>query len=168
MAKAGLPGIYIKRARKLLPRSKMSAVMKKAWSLSRRKKKSSRPRKTTRKRASSPKKRGDRMAKRKRKRATKTVPLAPLIGMIGGACAPTSSNPSGLIKYLQTGNWEAALNVTCTNFTGIVPHTGKWKPQDMHAVQGLILGLIVHKVAGWLGAGRVFAKMPSPLNRLRI
>lgn len=146
----------------IMPRGKrgIAGTLKEA----RRKARGGRRRTTSRK----SRRRRRKTTRRKRKRRTKTVPLAPVIGLAAGMVSPTARNPSGLIEYLRTGNWQAALNVAATNLTGFVPQTGEWRLQDAHALQGVIVGGLIHKAASWLGINRYFGHMPAPLNKVRV
>lgn len=154
-----------------LPRSivKKYGVSKRAWAVYR----ASKNRKVNKTRSTKSKPvrklaRRRSYTRKRRKRRTRTIPLAPLLGVAAGAVQRTRHNPSWIGAYIRTGNWEAAFNQLTTNFTGYTPQKGTWDWKDAHALQGLIIGLLAHKAVGWLGGHRIFANLPSPLNKVRI
>lgn len=158
MAK-GLPKKYIKQY----------GISKKAWNVYRADQKKRKVNISPRKSKGRGKRKVTRRYTRKRKRRrTRTIPILPIAGLGAGLIAPTSANPSGLINYLQTKNWKAAINVTATNLTGYIPQKGQWNLMEAHALHGLILGLVAHKIVSALGGNRVFSNLPSPLNKLRL
>jgi hypothetical protein len=89
-----------------------------------------------------------------------TIPLA-----IVGGFVPMGAD---LISAYKVGGLEATLGHVSLCTTGYDPADDLWKP--MFAVKKLygplLLGTIVHKVAGRLGVNRMLAQMGVPLVRI--
>jgi hypothetical protein len=89
-----------------------------------------------------------------------TIPLA-----IVGGFVPMGVD---LVSAFKVGGIPAALGHVSLCTTGYDPADGLWKP--MFAVKTLygplLLGTIVHKVAGGLGINRMLARMGIPLVRI--
>lgn len=108
-----------------------------------------------------------RYPRKKRRRVKKSVSLAVVGGLIYGL---TSSEvwQKGPIQYLMDGNYVAAGNAFLVNFTGYNPVSKKFDITKANGLKGVFIGYLIHKVCGWIGLNRHFARMPSPLNKLRI
>lgn len=150
MARVGLPASIIKKY----------GVTKKAWRIYRRR----HPKTNKRRRISNPKvKRVARRRRytRKRRRRKRTIAVLPILGAVG-TFAP-------VIPHIQIGDWEGAIRQAVESGTGYSIADGQWYPD--RAIKGLmplIVGVAAHKVCNMLGLNRVFANLPSPLNKLRL
>lgn len=105
--------------------------------------------------------------KKRRKRKTRTIPLAPIIGFFGPLLGAKYGG-KGIIDHIKEGDFTNAAKDACVLTTGFDPVWGTFNIQRAEALKGLLIGILVHKVAGYLGANRVFSNLPSPLNKLRI
>lgn len=89
-----------------------------------------------------------------------TIPLA-----IVGGFVPMGVD---LVSAFRIGGIEATLGHVSLCTTGYDPSDGQWKP--MFAAKKLygplLLGTIVHKVAGGLGINRMIAKSGIPIFRI--
>lgn len=101
-----------------------------------------------------------RMARRKTKRRQRTIAVAPLLGLVGGLQDP--------IQRAVAGDFMGALHESRNIITGF-DEFGGWNPQWMAKFWGPVIGgVLMHKVANFIGVNRQFAKLPSPLNKLRL
>ena len=108
------------------------------------------------------------LGKSKKKRRTKTIPLAIVLGGAAGIVGrPPGAHASPLEATMQ-GDYNGAMNLLIENFTGFYPPEGRWDIQRAVGLKGLVIGAVVHKVMGWLGINRSFANLPAPLNKIRI
>lgn len=102
------------------------------------------------------------MGKKRKKRQTKTIPILPLAG-IGAAVAEP-------VRRAVAGDFEGAVIQLVQSSTGVdvVGGTG-FHPEWLPTFWGpIIAGTIGHKIANMLGINRIFSKLPSPLNKLRL
>jgi len=68
---------------------------------------------------------------------------------------------------IQTLGWKSALNSTGSWFTGYDANTGKWSAKNfIYGAVPVIVGMIVHKVAGKLGVNRALASSGIPFIRV--
>jgi len=159
-------------ARKGLPKSiiKKYGISKKAWAVFRGQKssKSSNPRP---KKARKVKNVVRRRYSRKRKRRARTIPLLPVIGAVGSFFVGASDRTSpaeGLKRVLQGDTGMAPhmmADIMCT-YVGYDPRDGSWRiPSGTVVIGGTLLA---HKIMNMLGANRVFANLPPPLNKVRL
>lgn len=118
---------------------------------------------------------------RGRFRRPKTIPLAPIGGLAAGVLF---GSPYGGWKspvgYAESGDMKHAATAALGNITGIVIHDdqaptlniwGLVNPFDFGTapgLKGLIWGIVGHKIANYLGQGKVFSGLPGPLKKLRI
>lgn len=151
----GLPKSYIVRARRMLPKgASISQIFKKAWRLY----KGSKVYKPLTRKVKNPKKRGKtRMARRKRRsrRYSMTIPIAPIVGLAVGMAKPLDN----AIK----GNIPAAVDQLKYNYLGLTVDNKFSTTGLMQGLVPLVAGLLVHKFVG--GAPLNFNKM---LARARV
>ena len=151
-------------ARKGLPKSiiKKYGISKKAWAVFRGRKssKSSNPRPE---KARKVKNVARRKYSRKRKRRSRgmTIPLAPVIGLIG-PMAPR------IIPSLIRGDFGGALHEARNIYTGFDEHGNFHFEWLMQGIMPLIGGLLVHKFVGGapLNANRILANANVPFIRI--
>lgn len=123
---------------------------------------------------------------RRRFRAPKTIPIAPIAGLVGGALFTGPKDWGPTINYITAANagtkegMEAIGRVLLNNFTGIEAYSsgganvdvvGIINPFDLNhagAIKGFLWGMIAHKAANMLGGNRIMARLPAPLNKVRI
>lgn len=105
--------------------------------------------------------------KKRRRKRTKTIPLAPVIGFVAPLLAAKYGG-TGIIDHIKAGDWANAGKDACVLTTGYDPVAGNFDISRASATQGLLIGLLVHKVVGWLGGNRIFSNLPPPLNKIRI
>lgn len=106
--------------------------------------------------------------RKKRRRRTKTIPLAPIGGLVASVAMPSGFGHSSPLSLAQSGQYGEAVKSWFTSMTGYSAWTGKFNPMEAKGLHALLIGVMVHKVAGWLGVNRTFSNLPSPLNKLRI
>lgn len=105
------------------------------------------------------------VAKKKRRRGARTIPLAPVLGVVGGFIIPNKFGYSVVGRAME-GNWEAALHVALMNYTGFNPDDGSWNPMDARGLWTALGGFAVHKIASMLGVNRVLGRAKVPLIRI--
>ena len=101
------------------------------------------------------------MAKKKKRRRSRTIAILPIIGLAGGLSEP--------IQVAMRGDFENAANLAVAHYTGYNFINGTYSIEWLK--KGwipLIAGVIGHKAANMLGINRAFADLPSPLNKLRL
>ena len=96
------------------------------------------------------KRRSRRMAKRKRRRSSSmTIPLAPILGLVGGFVIPATWQGQSPLSLIMAGRFPDAIEGLMSNYTGLNPRTGQFRIEDlMHGVGSLVLGGMVHKFVG--------------------
>ena len=106
--------------------------------------------------------------------------MAPIGGFAGGLLFTGPADWGTPINYLQSGDFEGAGRVMLNNITGIQAYKdGSYNadffkilnPVDFSragALKGMIIGLLLHKVANMAGQSKVFSGLPGPLKRLRL
>ena len=73
------------------------------------------------------------------------------------------------IKRAIDNDFEGAIRELAQTTTGVSLDDGSWNPEWMKKFWvPVIAGIVGHKVANMLGLNRVFARLPSPLNKLRL
>lgn len=144
---SGLPKSYIKKY----------GISKKAWKEYRKSKSKGRRKTNPKKVRNLPRRR---YTRRRRRRNPRTIAIAPVLGLVGGLQDP--------IQRAVGGDYMGALHEARNIITGF-DEFGGWNPQWMAKFWGPVLGgVLMHKVANMLGVNRQFAKLPSPLNKLRL
>lgn len=102
-----------------------------------------------------------RYTRKRRRRNPRTIPILPLAGIAAGVIEP--------IRRGMAGDFEGALVELVQTTTGVSTVDGTWHPEWLGKFwYPVIAGAIGHKAAGLLGVNRVFARLPSPLNKLRL
>lgn len=146
----GLPKSFIKKY----------GVSKKAWREYRKSMGAKRDSKTTRK--PNPR-RVKKMAKKKRsRRYTMTIPIAPIIGLGVGLAEPLSN-------AIFKGEWDTSLNHLGAIYTGYNAMAGEFQPDMLKkGLFPLILGALVHKFVGGppLNVNRMLARAKVPFIRI--
>ena len=107
----------------------------------------------------------------RRYRKKRTIPIAPLMGLATGFIAkPHPGAHDSPLGCFMKGDWQGGANLLVENFTGYYPPAGQFNFGIMRpaGLWALGIGIVVHKVCGWLGINRVFSRMPSPLNKISI
>jgi len=84
------------------------------------------------------------------------------VGLAGGCAEP--------IRRAVAGDYHGAIIELVQTSTGIDVLGGSgWHPEWMGTFWlPTIAGAIGHKIANMIGVNRVFARLPSPLNKLRL
>ena len=103
-----------------------------------------------------------------KKRRTKTIPMAIVLGGLSGIVSRPPGAHASPLSAAMDGDYEGALNLAMENYTGYYPPENRWDLKRAVGLQGLLIGAVVHKVCGWLGINRSFANLPAPLNKIRI
>jgi len=79
---------------------------------------------------------------------------------------------AGVIEPVQRamqGDFQGAIKELVQTTTGVCTDDGSWHPEWMGKFWYPVLaGAIGHKIANMVGVNRVFARLPSPLNKLRL
>ena len=147
---SGLPKSYIKRF----------GISKKAWHEYRKSKRAPSRRSSPRKKVRSVARR--KYTRKRRRRAPRTIPVLPIVGVVGGVVEP--------ISRAMAGDYAGAAHELIQTSTGIDILGGSgWHPDWMLKFWGpVVAGIIGHKIAGWTGLNRVFSRLPAPLNKLRL
>jgi len=102
------------------------------------------------------------MANKSRKHRARrkfTIPVAVVAGFLPGATAS--------IADFQTYGMKGATTMISRRYIGFDPQSGKFAPSLMWGgTFPLILGLIVHKVAGIMGVNRALSNAGIPFVRI--
>lgn len=102
------------------------------------------------------------MARRRKikRRRTKAIPIAPLVGVIGGVFG------GGKAEMLLEGKFGEYINELTKDMTGFNINTKTWNPGEMiNGLAPILAGAIVHKiVGGWLGVNKVLARYKVPIR----
>ena len=98
------------------------------------------------------------MAKKKKRRKREiTIPIA--------IVAPIAGNLAWCYKSHNT--WPGRLNLVCATYTGYDPGMAKWRPGLlMQGMGSLLVGVLVHKLAGILGINRMLGAAKVPFLRI--
>lgn len=140
---------------------KLYGISKKAWREYRKSLKGSKNRTTTTKSRKVRKTARRRYRRKRRRRAPRTIAIAPAIGLAIPLVDP--------IKSAMAGDWDGAVNHLSYRFLGWDRLTNSFDWQGL--VQGygpMVFGAIGHKIANMTGINRMLAKLPAPLNKLRV
>jgi len=114
------------------------------------------------------------MAKKKRSRTVRryfskvtqrakkmTFPVAVIAGLMPGVTGTLN------VATAQGGGWKAAGTYACSVYTGYNPATAQWSMGNMsQGLKPLAIGVVVHKLAGWLGINRAIAGAGIPFIRI--
>lgn len=101
------------------------------------------------------------MARRKKKRQTKTIPILPLAGIAAGVAEP--------VKRMVSGDIEGGLIELVQRTTGVSIVDGSFHSEWLQSFwMPVIISELGHRVANMLGINRRLANLPSPLNKLRL
>jgi len=121
-----------------------------------------------------PKKRGVRkMAKKvKRKRAGFTLPMAVIVPLVAGPFVPPGPAGWGTpANAAMAGDWADAARTACVSYTffdpgkpGVKSEGFKW--DGGNAIKMLLIGFLVHWVAGKLGVNRALGRAKVPVARI--
>lgn len=147
-----------------LPKSiiKKYGISKKAWSVFRSRKNKGTKRSSKTRRKSNPKRRIKRVARKKRsRRYSMTIPLAPIAGLAAGLAEPA--------QKIIGGDLAGGLNLIGCNYTGYDAYSGSFNLDHLkRGLLPLIVGLLVHKFVGGapLNLNRVLARAKVPFIRL--
>jgi len=96
---------------------------------------------------------------KRRKRAGFTLPIA--------VAVPMAALGVRTVGDVTSKGLDPAFELLSLRTTGFNPRTGQWKPGWMK--EGLLpvaVGLLVHKVAGKLGANKMIARAGIPILRI--
>ena len=108
------------------------------------------------------------MAKKKRRRTSRTIPLAPVIGLIGTVATakhPWAASGDTMIHKVFDGNLEGAVNDIPGAFLGIADDGLHWDTL-VHTWSPLFVGFGIHWIAGLMGINRVLGRAKIPLIRV--
>jgi len=156
-----------------LPKSiiKKYGISKKAWTVYRGKKtRKSNPRpKKARKVTKKVARR--RYSRKKSRRSRKfTVPLAPVLGIMGGLVSPSTwSGGNSVLGQLMKGEIEDAGKIALYHYLGVNSYTGGFEIDGLKTgLVPLIMGALVHKFVGGspLNVNRMLAAANVPLLRV--
>ena len=122
----------------------------------------------TRRSSPSPRRRGvrrltrrRRYTRKRRRRGPRTIPILPLAGLGAAVAEP--------VRRVVSGDVEGGLIELVQRSTGVCVADGSFNPEWLKSFWvPVIVGIIGHKVANMLGLNRVFSRLPSPLNKLRL
>jgi len=104
-----------------------------------------------------------------RRRRKRTIPIAPILGASVGIFAkPHDGAHNSPLGAFMEKDWSGGFNLLVENYTGWYPPDGTWDITHAKGIWGLVAGLVAHKIANMLGGNRVFANLPSPLDKIRI
>lgn len=157
LARTGLPKSIIKKY----------GISKKAWAVYRGSRKGS-PRTTTKKVRNLVRRRRS-YSRKRRRRGPRTIPVLPMLSL-----APPIIRAAEWIKDpLAAGDFKGvAYNAAYSllkDFAGYDLNENRWTGGNMFQTYGaMIAGYAGHKIATMLGVNRIFARLPRPLNRLRL
>ncbi len=107
--------------------------------------------------------RGSTMARRKgvakRRSGGFKLPIAIVAGFMPGL--------TNLNSAYQAGGWNLMSDTASRQYIGFSPSTGRWNfDQFRHGTFPIILGVAVHKLAGFIGVNRALGRMGIPIIRL--
>jgi len=172
----GLPASYIKKAKRELGKgASWHDVFKRAWELYKGSKVykavSGNPSKKKGSRKKSSKRRGLSLAKKKKRRYSRslTIPLAPIAGLVAGLTMPPREGRESVLTNVLQGDWQNAFNALTMVYTGYDPVTGEWSFESLkRGLLPLIGGFLVHKFVGGspLNVNRILARHKIPLIRI--
>jgi hypothetical protein len=144
-----------------LPKSiiKRYGITKKAWQVFRGKRRgtSRKPKMVRRTR------RSYRPWRRRRSRGKRTIPILPIVGLVAATNAYSGWDA---LKQGRFGDWAEAFTA---GMTGYSIKSGDWNAE--HLKQGLmpvVAGALGHYAMNFLGVNRYMARLPRPLDKLRL
>ena len=155
-----------------LPKSIIAkyGISKKAWDIYRGLKRKGKVNKS----ATTSKHRGRTMAKRFRRkfhrRAKKTIAIAPVLGTAASiAFLPRRNGTASAASLMMKGDFESGAWVAIQNLTGFSRFENQWNIMNLiHGWMPILGGVFAHYLANFTGINRHFAKLPAPLNKVRI
>jgi hypothetical protein len=87
-----------------------------------------------------------------------TFPVAVIAGLIPGV--------AGTMEAAK-GGWKAGGTYACSAYTGYNPILGTFSIGNMsQGLKPLAIGVVIHKVAGWLGINKAIAGAGIPFIRI--
>jgi len=90
-----------------------------------------------------------------------TFPVAVIAGLMPGVTGTIN------VATAQGGGWKQAGTYACSVYTGYNPANGTFSVGNMsQGLKPLAIGVIVHKLAGWLGINRAIAGAGIPFIRI--
>lgn len=99
--------------------------------------------------------------KKRRRRGPRTILILPLAGVGVAVMEP--------VKRAFAGDFEGAAKELVQTATGVSTEDGSFHPEWLQKFwMPIIVGAVGHKVAGMVGINRMFSRLPSPLNKLRL
>ena len=100
--------------------------------------------------------------KRKKRRAPRTIPVLPLVGVGAAVYEP--------VRRAVSGDMQGGLTELVQRSTGIDVLGGSgWHPEWLASFWlPIIVTTVGHKIANITGINRVFSRLPAPLNKLRL
>lgn len=107
------------------------------------------------------------MGKKKKKRRTRTIPLAPTVALFSTVARPAPSGRT-IIGDITSMNIENLLYDAREIYAG-VDNRGRIRPEWLVQTYGpVIAGALIHKLMNMIGVNKYFQNLPSPLNKVRI
>lgn len=101
----------------------------------------------------------NRPVKKRRHKKSNTVSMSLLAGLAAGLYAPAT--------YLMSGDIKNTMRFTSRNYTGYDPMESRWYPGDIKkGLVPLMIGAMVHKVAGKIGINRAIGRTGIPFLRV--
>lgn len=101
----------------------------------------------------------NRVTKKRRRKNSTTLPLAVVAGLVAGLYTPAT--------YLMSGDIKNTMRFTSRNYTGYDPMEGRFYAGDIKkGLVPLMVGGVIHKVAGKIGINRVIGKAGVPFIRI--
>jgi len=90
-----------------------------------------------------------------------TFPVAVIAGLMPGVTGTLN------VATAQGGGWKAAGTYACSAYTGFNPVTNQFSMTNMNlGLKPLAIGVIVHKLAGWIGINKAIAGAGIPFIRI--
>lgn len=101
----------------------------------------------------------NRPVKKRRHKKSNTVSMALVAGMVAGLYTPAT--------YLMQGDIKNTMRFTSRNYTGYDPMESRWYPGEIKkGLVPLMVGGIVHKLAGKIGVNRALGRTGIPFLRV--
>lgn len=172
----GLPRSYIKKAAK--EGGSWSQIFKRAWKLYKSGKvheavsRTNNPYKKLYKGQKASKHRGRKMARRRtrrsRSRRKMTIPIAAVGGSLAGLFMPSATAGGGrsVVQNIMDQHWNWAIESLNENYTGYNIYRGSWNLMNARGLHAALLGVVIHKVASFLGVNRALGRAKIPFLRI--
>lgn len=101
----------------------------------------------------------NRPKKKSRRRAKTVLPLAVVGGLAAGVAEP--------LQYAASGRFTDGMRQLSKNYSGYDPIGKYWSVKDLKAgLIPLMIGVMIHKVAGKMGVNRAIARSGIPFVRI--